>query len=313
MKLKNIIIITVILLVIRVINLKATSGASGGQFMMISPDARGSSLSGALVSSVEGVEGLYWNVAGLCKLKKDNNISISYNKWILDMNYMYGGYVRRLNLMPGIAKAGAIGIGVEYGMIGGLEGRDDSGEITADSMKVMYMGGNVGYSAEIGNFGVGIGIKFYSEEIFEESKIITGIDIGGIWNIVDTQKTEAGVGIIVKNIGYDSVGDKMPISIGIGGNYKIGIRGGHTVEGVVSSDIYINESPMINIGIEYGFKEIIFIRTGYKLDLGMNSLGWMNGLNLGIGGRYKGIGIDVGFRSVGLLGDSIQSTISYEF
>lgn len=51
---------------------------------------------------------------------------------------------------------------------------------------------------------------------------------------------------------------------------------------------------------------------GYKLETNPNNLGFVKGFNAGMGGYYRNISLDVSWGSMGVLGNLIQTTVTYK-
>ncbi|MEW6104409.1 MAG: UPF0164 family protein, partial [bacterium] len=64
------------------------AGISGAQFLNIGVSARASGMAGAYCGLVDDVDSMYWNPAGLSKIKK-KQIGLTHNSWFNSVNYEY--------------------------------------------------------------------------------------------------------------------------------------------------------------------------------------------------------------------------------
>ncbi len=307
---KKIILIFFILCSIYGTTLMGSAGSTGAQFLRIPPDSRGNSLAGSLISDVEGLNSLYWNPAGLNYIEK-KNIMLSYNKWISDINYFYLAYGMPVSFL--LTPDDSIGIGLTYMDGGDLESTDMQGNKGA-TLSSYYAGITAGYSTKIKQLDLGTSIKIFKQSLFDQTSMLFGMDIGGKMKIKWIENLSGG--IVLKNIGiagaFEKESDVMPFTIQAGLSYGF-IGHLHIVKTMLSSDFMLDESPFINLGIEYSFKEIIFGRIGYKIETGKNNLAWIKGMNSGIGAKYKNLSLDISWGSLGVLGNLIQSTIGISF
>ena len=187
-----------------------------------------------------------------------------------------------------------------------------------------YMGLTVGYATKLdfaniqslnmNAVNLGANIKMFNQSLFGNSSIVFGLDLAGQVKLLNQKQLSAG--LVVKNIGASgavgSVSDSMPITFQLGGSYEV-TKKVHTIIGMLSSDIMLNESPTINIGGEYIFNRIIFGRFGYQIGTSPNNLSAVKGLSFGMGGFYNNFNVDISWGSMSILGNLIQTTISYQF
>ena len=85
-------------------------GTSAAPELLIPVGSRGTSLSGSMISSITGLESMFWNPAGLSVMNSKTEIMASHLKYIADIN---------VNYVAGAVDLGSIGvIGVSLKSLG---------------------------------------------------------------------------------------------------------------------------------------------------------------------------------------------------
>ena len=74
-------------------------GTAAAQELRIPVGSRGTALGGALLASVKGVEGLYWNPAGAAFSETKREFTYSYLDYIADMSINYIGITTKVGEM----------------------------------------------------------------------------------------------------------------------------------------------------------------------------------------------------------------------
>jgi len=291
------------------------AGTAGMQFLKIGADARGNSLSGAVIGEVSGVDSIYWNPAGMSSMRMKEAI-MTYNSWVGGMTYLYAGFGMPLL----ISKFGKVGGSITFLSEGDVE--ETAGNISDLSSLSSYdLAISGAYGMRIGKIQAGGAIRFITKSIFGERSTGAVMDIGGQMEMPGITGLKAGM--VAKNLGFASaVGDKpenMPMMYQVGISYKYEQKE-NSITGLVSSDIMVDDLPYVNIGAEYGYREAVYVRVGYRVETGGNALGGAKGLSVGIGGRIenmipvvKGMRADVTWIPMADLGNIMQLTFTVGF
>lgn len=285
----------------------ADAGTKGMQFLKLGADARGNSLSGAVIGSVKGLDSLYWNPAGLNGIKGMNAMATVFN-WPGDMLYVYGAFGTVLPL-------GKIGASITFLNEGSLENINESiADLENLSSYDMAVCGS--YALKIRKVQAGLALKMITQKIMGESSMGAVMDIGGQISLLP--KNILKLGMVVRNVGFSSEYEMadMPMVFSLGGSYKMDLDKANDLFLMASADVGADSS--VSLATEYVYNNTIFLRAGYRYELTGNSLGFPKGMSFGLGGfmaplGLKGISMDVTWIPMADLGNSLQTTVNVRF
>jgi hypothetical protein len=294
-------------------------------------------MGGAYVAYARDASALYWNPGAISQLGS-SQVSFSHTEWILGTNYNWGGVV--LNIGGGNAFGLQIAV-LDYG-------EDDvttvqSPEGTGERWDAQDMFATIGYARNFTDrFSIGGALKYINEKIYHESASGFAIDLGLLY-VTDFRGMRLGMSI--SNFGTDMQMDGRDLlhpydqdPDNLGNNptipsklktdqwplplfFRVGISMdlirmekntlSFSTDAVVPSD----NSTVLNIGGEYNFYDLFFLRGGYQ------SLGRQNtqeGLTAGLGLKYfvpglAEIRLDYAFIDYGILGEFHNFGFSFAF
>jgi len=303
-------IILVLLVLFVSVGYLQASGTAGMQFLKIGADARGNSLSGAVLSTVSGVDSLYWNPAGLNSIK-GREAMLTYNHWLANMQYIYVGFGMPLL----ISKLGRVAGSVTYVSEGSV---DNVGAVQDNLKNGSYdLALSGGYAMKLGKIHLGGAIRFITKSIFGYQSTGATVDIGGQMGIPGVNGLT--VGMVAKNLGiaFGDISDLMPMTYQIGANYKYVMKD-NSINAMVSSDIMVDDSPYVNVGAEYGYRDALYVRVGYRVETAGNVLGGTKGLSVGLGGKIENLLVndmkaDVTWLPMADLGNIMQVSLTVGF
>jgi len=324
------------------------AGTTVANFLEIGYGSAGNSMGDAYVSVVRDISSIYWNPAGLGYMNK-NEFQVMMQPWFVDINTSFVG-VGIVHPMLGNFAAGLIHVGYGKEKVTTIESQDGTGEFfdgTDLCASITYGKRLVDW------FSFGASLKYISSRIWHESANAVAMDLGAIVNtkfLAHSDKPGDGltIGMSISNYGskmrYDGIDLKRTVDISNdNGNYayiptryeldswelplifRLGvsfyplIMGNHRVLLAVDALHPNNNSEYVNIGGHYELAlptyGVVHLRAGYK---GMFMDDSEYGLSLGAGVEvfYVGnntIGIDYGYRSLGLLGDTHSYTFVLHF
>ena len=261
-------------------------GTTAASFLEIPVGARGTAMGQAYVSTANEVSALYWNPAGITNLET-NQATFHYTDWFVDTRLNYAAAVIKINNMY---------IGGQLYMFDG--GQMDVTTVlypdgTGEEYSVSDISLGLSYGQKLTNtFSIGGSVKFLRSSIWRMDASTLALDLGFQYQ---TPLENLDMGFSISNFGGEMKmeGDNtarridldpnasgnndallahlklkswdLPLIFRIGLNYEfLANMADHSF--IVSSDaVYPNSNNnYINVGGEYGFQDLVFLRGGYS-------------------------------------------------
>jgi len=262
--------------------------------------ARAIGIGEAFVALSDDVSSLYWNSAGLAKMKNPE-ISLSYDKWFADTYYQYLAVS-----FP--HKFGTLAANLMYVNLGKFELRDQYGRLTNDTVRPLNFGGSLGYGFNVSNeLAFGFAVKMIHQDLVGNK--LTGFagDLGALYRL-----GKVSLGFNIQNLGK-AKDFTMPINAKFGvGYYLVDTRNTKLrIAGVLKKPV--NDSITFGLGSELKFSKSIAIRAGYSFHgLGQN-LGTVSGIRGGFGYTWNKLQFDYAIAPYGKLGVTHRASMSLKF
>lgn len=261
------------------------SGTDGLAVMQIEVNSRVNGLGGAYCAAAEDLSGLSSNPAGISFLTRKEIIFVHYD-WLEDTSIEYLAYGQPFLL-------GVIGGSITYLHVPPFINYNQYGySIGKISFKnTIY---NLAYAQRIGKITVGGQIKFASLFINDFSANSFAIDVGAQYFLKDIHLkiyknfyldlNDCKVGMTLQNIATKAYGDIVPIKWKMGFYYPILKNLYLTLD--LNKILYhwasfIDLDYRFNVGAEYNFRNLVFVRSGFKLGYDLNFF------TIGVGVRYR--------------------------
>ncbi len=290
------------------------TGTDAATFLEIGVGARAMAMGGAYVAIANDPTALYYNPAGIVWM--DNiQLELMHNKWLVETNYEFIGATMPLPILR--SSLGISLILLDYGEqpVRTVEKPEGTGETYGArdfAIGVTYA------LALTPNFSFGITGKYINQKIWNETGGAAAIDMGIFYK---TPVQGLRLGMSIRNFGgeislsgrdLDTTTDPdkenenidrvqvqykvnsfpLPLMFKAGVSYTMnwGALGNVTLSSDVNHPSQATES--INMGIEYGYAGIFFLRAGYDNLFEQDAV---NGLTVGGGVDYYEPG-KIGFR-----------------
>lgn len=312
-------------------------GTTAGAFLEIEVGARANGMGGAFVALADDATALYWNTAGIARINK-TNVSLIHTEWLAGMNFDYGAII-----IP-IRFGNVIGISITTLTMDEMEVRTvKDPEGTGEMFNAIDMSVGLSFARALTDrFAIGFNAKYINQRIWHMSTTSFAIDVGTIFQ---TQFRGMTIGMSISNFG-----NKMQM---LGRDTKIEHDIDQSIEGNNPQiDAYLNtdkwslplifrvgiaidiinnkyqritfstdavhpnnNTESINVGIEYSFKNFIFLRTGYRSLFLQDS---EEGLTVGAGliQSIRGLGklnVDYAFAAFGRLSNTHRFSLGIKF
>jgi hypothetical protein len=261
-------------------------GTSAAPELLIPVGSRGTSLSGSIISSVTGVDAMYWNPAGLSIMNQKTEILASHMKYIagIDINYIGGA----VDLGGGLGVIGASLKSMSFGdeLVTTLESPMGTGETWSPT----YLTTSLSYSRKMSDkILFGTTLKLIYEQVTSVSATGFAFDFGLQYL---AGKSGLRFGVALKNFGpsmrfdgsaldqyYTPAGTpggtsneprritlqdfSLPTTLELGLSYDIPVGKKNNV--MLSTTFQNNNfsSDEYRMGLEYNYNNIVFLRGAY--------------------------------------------------
>ncbi|NQV16085.1 PorV/PorQ family protein [bacterium] len=315
---------TVITLLISIVTLLGQSGIepidieragqSGWQFLKINADPRQAAMGGVLmVNNSPNANVVFGSPAILAHIQK---LDVQFNSmnWLADIKH------NSVSLAKGLGKYGTVALSfvtLDYGEIAETIHEERQGGTTAPVITGDYFTGSdlaigLSYAKLITDrLSLGGNFRYINEEIAGIGMSNWAIDFSTLYY---TGINSLRLSIAARNFGGDThlvsyseelqsepVDIRMPLEFRTSVAYDFFARDDNNnyltmvLEGKVQSD----GSEKINVGAEYVFQDLVFLRGGYKLNYDVDGLTLGLGLNYSLG-DYR-LSINYAFLDFGIL------------
>lgn len=261
-------------------------GTTSAVFLEIGVGARAIGMGGAFVAVSNDATALYWNPAGIARVKRNETVFI-HTEWLADTNFDFAGIVLPLGEM------GTIGASITSLSMNEMKVRtvfypEGTGE--------MFGAGDIGLGMAYGRnltdrFSIGFNIKYIHQRIWHMKASSFAVDIGTLFT---TQFNEMKIGMSISNFGgkmrlegkdtlikhdidpvktgnNDKINahldtDKWPLPL----TFRVGISMDLLKDEMNRLTVAVdalhpnNNTESLNLGAEYVFYDLVSLRIGYQ-------------------------------------------------
>jgi len=318
MKLTTLKIFAVILIILFAANITFSGprkklGTSAAPELLIPVGSIGTSLSGSNLSSVTGVDAIYWNPAGLAKL--DGNyaeVMFSHMTYFADMKIEYFAGGAKLGSL------GNIGVSIKSLNIGEIEETTEiQPEGTGTVFNPTYLIANIGFARQMTDrIRFGTNVKLISENVANVTASGFGFDFGIQYL---GGQTGFSFGIALKNLGpsmtFNGSGlDRVievdgkrytqrvilqsfdlptNLELGVGYNFRLTDKMNLNLSGAFMNSSFASDE--YRFGLEYNYNNMFYIRGAGSFLPDKNSGESLFGPTFGAGLRYPFGNFTLGF------------------
>jgi hypothetical protein len=282
------------------------TGEAGPAMLKMIFGIRAMSLGGAYVAVADDAEYMDTNPAGGAY---DNifRIALLHQEWITDVNY------ESLRLARGFGDSLQIGLGFTYLYLP-FTHYDVSGDAVGKSRHLSQSLGTLAVGYRLPSLGLSFGVNgkfFYNrvpEDLYaDQSYTVWAVDFGVMQrtNLLKTffgPEPSLSFGVTLRNVGYSSSVEQLPILIQAGTAYRI------RSNLLIAADmVYPFYEPLYgSIGAEYAIRKKIYISGGIQIK--QNPM-----LSLGFGYRYRDMQLKVSYTPTLAFYNMISVSFTYSF
>lgn len=241
----------------------AKVGTIGGQVLKIGIGARAVAMGSSFVSVADDATAVYWNPAGIARIQK-GVLSLNHTTWLADIGYAQATYLFHTRFLPGTIGISARSLYMDAQQVRTVfrpqgDGRSfDAGDMT--------LGVTYGRSLT-DKFSAGIGANYLQSSLASYTGNAVVFDFGTLYN---TGYRSLRIGMSIQNIGSDMtfIDDpvKMPTVFRVGMSMNLYESGNQMVLMAGDFSHPPDNSERASWGMEYGFKEFFFLRSGYQFN-----------------------------------------------
>ncbi len=314
----------IVILITLLINVSIYSqnkvGTTSFQFLEVNTSARGTALGDSYGSVVDNSEAVFWNPAALTRVP-DMDVSLGYTKWFLDINH----YSFAAAYTPG--RWGSLGLQFMYTNIGDIEvtsvdalgfiGDTYNPGLTGQVIRPYQYVVGLSYAKDLTDkFAFGLTAKYAREDLVVMSKGVICFDGGFTFN---TDYKSIRIAASIRNFGpeikYISTSFPLPQTFNIGISGYLFSPGESLLMNIPDQSLLLtfdlvqprDYNQQNSWGLEYSFRNMIYLRGGYKFN------GDQEGLRAGVGFKFNNYRIDYSFANYGsFLGDVHRFTVGVE-
>jgi hypothetical protein len=325
---KKFIVFISLLIFVLSVNVYATDkvAQTGCGFLDIAEGARACGMGEAFTVFGQDASALFYNPSGIGEIDGNFDLSAGGTQWVADIQYLYVAAVYNADVW------GSFGfslIAPDYGEIYGtrVDSSAAAGWVNTGLLDVSAFCAGVAYAREFTDkFTVGLQVKYVTQHLGENEFVIQDTLFVTRQNEISTLSYDFGLlfspgfksftfGMSVRNfsprVAYELVGFELPLTFALGvGMDILDFFGEHPdyslnvgLDGIHPRDW----GEQYKVGAEFGYKNMIFLRAGYKFN------SYAEGLNAGVGINAAGVRIDYSYSKYDLEGVSMVNRASVGF
>lgn len=312
-------------------------GTTAAPFLGIGLGARAQGLGGAYTSLADDASCLYWNPAGAASIGRAEALLVKTD-WLVESDLSYFALIAPMGDRMAV---GLSAVHLDYGdmEVTTEQEQDGTGEFFGSSDLALGLSWSMRLTDR---FSFGATAKYVQQKIWHESATSVAFDVGTLYR---TGFRDMTLGMGIYNVGLDmgmdgtdlllgvdqddtSNGDnpaiparldtydwELPIAFRIGAALPLVETPLHSW--LISADAVhaTDRSESVSVGSEYGFRNLFFLRSGWR-DLFLDNA--EGGLALGAGFRYPLAGgselrLDVAWEDYGRLDSTARYSLAFSW
>ncbi len=297
-------------------------GTSAAPELLIPVGSRGTSLSGSMISSISGIDAMYWNPAGLSLMNSRTEVLASHMKYIADINI---NYVAGAVDLGGLGVIGASLKSLSFGdeLVTTLQSPMGTGEVWSPT----YLTTSVSFARKMSDkILFGATVKVIYEQITTVSSTGFAFDFG-----LQYLAGKSGIkfGVALKNFGpsmtfdgsgldafYEPGGTPsgstpeprritlqdfaLPTTLELGISYDVPIGKKNSVQFSTTFQNNNFSSDEYRVGLEYNYSNYLFLRGAYAFTPDYKTEDGLTRKDQNLFGPTFGVGLQYPFGTVKL-------------
>jgi hypothetical protein len=305
----------------------APVGTSVAQFLEVGTGARATGLGQAYTAMASHAEAAFWNPAGLADSKGQDFFS-SYNKWPADISTFGLSYALDLGAIGKVAVSGL------YLMTDDMEITTlDKPGGTGEYFSISNFAMGLSYARYLTDrFAVGVTGKMIHEKYFSHGYTTWALDLGTQYH-TSFHGLVLGMSILhfgpevqfggefidysdPKSVNVDKPKSfntySLPINFRFGAAIDLLNSGAHRLTGAADMVHPNNNLEQYNMGVEYSFNQLFFLRGGYQMEADEGGLAMGLGVQTKMSGNLSLL-FDYSYADLGILTSAHRFSLAVRY
>jgi len=240
-------------------------GTFDGQFLKIGIGARAAGMGGAFVAVADDPSAVYWNAAGIARIQEDKtSVMVNHTEWPASVNIDQATIVFHVKKLPGAVAFNARSLSIADDVVRDSFHPDGTGE----TFDAGYSSFGLTYSRSFTDkFSAGASINLVRLGLAEFSQETIAFDLCTLY---DVGVAGMKIGFAIQNIGgqvqFIDRQARIPTVFRVGTSAELIKSDSNRLIGSFEFSHPPDNSERLNGGMEYGFKDFLFLRTGYNFN-----------------------------------------------
>ncbi|MCU0638951.1 MAG: PorV/PorQ family protein [Candidatus Krumholzibacteria bacterium] len=284
-------------------------GTYAAQFLKIGTSARASGMGGAFTAVANDATAMYWNPAGMVEINR-TQVTLNSVMWPADVDLYFAGAVFTTPYLPGTFGISARALTMDpmlertIYMPEGTNRHFDAGDMSFGLSYAMYF---------TDKFSAGFTSHFIHMGLADKSVESLAFDFGLLYRIgIQGMK----LGMMIQSLGgevdYDDRASKLPTLFKVGLSMDAYRRGAHALLAAGEFSHPSDNKERMNVGMEYAFNQLLFVRSGYNIAYDSQGLAWGLGFRVDTS-QTSDLGFDYAWEDLGYLGAAHRVTLNFSY
>lgn len=252
------------------------SGSVTGQFLKLPVNARAAAMGNAQVALAEGASSIAYNPAGMLSVQ---GVSFGgmYNAWFADISHSF------LGIAASLREFGTVGFGVIFLATDEMPVTTPGfPEGTGEFFRASEYAYTLSYALQISlEFGLGLSVKYINSSLYNSDIGSNAIafDIGTVYDM-PILRTRLGISVnhLGEDLKYIHEQYSLPTALRFGARTVLYQEEDHFLNAAFQIGRPNDADEQYNLGFEYAFQDMIFLRTGYRFNYDTEN--WSGGIGV---------------------------------